>query len=257
MQKELLKKLKTIKLSNYPDIHKFEKPLEKALWVLLVLKHGIQYEDYLSAKDISESLLEFDISCKYVTISRALSRAGDKVHRKRVQGEVKFKIMKKGEEHLKEIEGKDKLSVVYIDGTKPWTDQKVIKEFIKNLRGEILIIDKFFGIETLDMLTEFGTTRKVKFLTAKITTSTGRFNRDIKKFQAQYKNIEIKIYPKEYELHDRYLLTDKEVCILGHGLKDLGTKESFVIVLCDVVGKEIRTTLRNKFEERWLQAKPI
>ncbi|MGA2916864.1 MAG: hypothetical protein ABSE89_12640 [Sedimentisphaerales bacterium] len=257
MQKELLEKLKKINSSDYPDVHSFKKPLEEALWVLLALKYGIKYEDYLSAREISESLLAVGVSRKYIKISRALSRAGDKVDRKKVQGEVKFKIMKKGEEYLRDIGGKDKLSVTYIDGTKPWADLKTIKEFIKNLRGEILIVDKFFGTETLDILAEFETTRKVRFLTAKITTSTDKFSRDIKKFKMQYKNIEIKIYPKEYELHDRYLLTDKEVCLLGHGLKDLGTKESFVIILNEVVGKEIGTTLKSKFEERWLKANPI
>lgn len=258
METKLLEKLKTIDLSVYPDVHKYKKPLEKALWILLILKHAIKYDDYLSAKEISESLLKVDISCKYVQVSRALSRARDMIDRKKVQGEVTFKIMKKGEEYLKEIEGEDKLSVVYIDGTKPWTDRKIVsKEFIKNLTGEILVIDKFFGTETLDILAEFDTNRKARFLTAKITTSGDKFNRDIKRFKMQYKNIEIKVYPKEYELHDRYLLTNKEVCLLGHGLKDIGTKESFVIVLCDPMGKEIRTTLKNKFEERWAKAQVL
>lgn len=258
MENKLLEKLKAIDSSVSLDAHKYEKPLEKALWVLLILKNVIKYDDYLSAKDISCALLQIGISCKYVKLSRALSRARDMVDRKKVQGEVTFKIMKKGEEHLKKIEGKEKLSVVYIDGTKPWTDRRMLStEFTKNLEGEILIVDKFFGTETLDILADFGTNKKVRFLTAKITSAGSKFNRDIKRFKMQYKNIEINIYPKEYELHDRYLLTDKEVCLLGHGFKDLGTKESFVIILCDNVGKEIRTTLKSKFEERWKQSRLI
>ena len=67
----------------------------------------------------------------------------------------------------------------------------------------------------------------------------------------EFPDSEFKAYPSPHELHDRYLLFDKEVWFVGHGIKDIGAKESFVVILQDPFGKEIRSTLRDSFDERW------
>ncbi len=258
MEKALLKKVKSINLSDYPDVHKYTKALEKALWALLVVKTGLKCSAYFSPSDISEILLEVEVSCKPLNITRALARAGDMVDKQGTKSKSTFKIMKKGEDHLKKIEGKGKLNVLYLDGTRPWSDRKILSnQFIKNLKGEVLIVDKYFGGATLDILAEFSTKQTIKFLTAKIVDHGAKFKRDLKRFKSEHKHIEIRIYPKEHELHDRYLLTKMEICLLGHGLKDIGTKESFVLVLHSPAGKEIGNTLRNKFSERWAKAQNI
>ena len=33
------------------------------------------------------------------------------------------------------------------------------------------------------------------------------------------------------DLHDRFVLSEAKILLVGHGLKDIGAKESFVIVL--------------------------
>lgn len=255
MEKKFLDKLQLVDLTGYPDVHKYTKVLEKALWALLIAKKVLKYSEYLSPNDISEILLAGDISCKPLSIMRALARAGTMVDKKDVKEKSTYKIMKKGEDHLFKTEDKGKLNILYLDGTKPWSDRKMVSdEFIKSLKGEILIVDKYFGSATLDILSEFSSNHKVKFLIAKIVDHGSKFERDIKRFKTEHKHVEVRLYPKEYELHDRYLLTNTEICLLGHGLRDIGSKESFILILRHPAGKEINHTLRNKFYERWVKA---
>ena len=63
--------------------------------------------------------------------------------------------------------------------------------------------------------------------------------------------MEMRVYPKEHELHDRYVITSDYLILLGRGLQDIGGKESFVVALKDTVAKDIKSVLDAKFEERW------
>jgi hypothetical protein len=58
-------------------------------------------------------------------------------------------------------------------------------------------------------------------------------------------------YPFPYELHHRYLLFDKEVSFVGHGIKNIGERESFVAILREPFGKDIRNALVESFDTRW------
>jgi len=73
----------------------------------------------------------------------------------------------------------------------------------------------------------------------------------VARFKKEFPNAEFKAYPVPHELHDRYVLFDKEVWFVGHGIKDIGSKESFVVLLQDPFGKDIRKTLFESFEGRW------
>ena len=74
------------------------------------------------------------------------------------------------------------------------------------------------------------------------------------RFKKEFLNSEFKAYPSPHELHDRYLLFDKEVWFVGHGIKNLGEKESFVVILQEPFGKDIRNTLVESFEARWVNS---
>ncbi len=116
-----------------------------------------------------------------------------------------------------------------------------------------MLVDKFYSRESLDAIEEFGKTRKVEFLTSQLSNNEvqKKFASELKRFRKEYKNVTIRVYSKHYELHDRYIITDDTLILLGRGIQEIGEKESFIIVLKDQVGKDIRKSVLSKFIERW------
>lgn len=244
----LEKNFKKINLSEYSHPDDYSNDLEKALWVLWVAQEKFNFSGYVDAKTISTILEQKGVAVDSIEVKRAMARAGK---RARVGQPGFYKIMKKGIDHLRSIEGKDKISIFYIEGAKPRHDRKLFEQIINSTRGEICIVDKFCARSSLDILEKINSNRKVKFLIGEIKDDESKFKRELSTFKRTFRNFDIKRYARAFELHDRYVITDDSLFFLGHGLKDLGDKESFIIVFRDEHGKEIRNLLKKKFEERW------
>ena len=59
------------------------------------------------------------------------------------------------------------------------------------------------------------------------------------------------------DLHDRYIVDDRGLLILGHGLKDIGKKESFAIFREKSLNSDIIRDILRAFFDRWESAIPI
>lgn len=165
---------------------------------------------------------------------------------------TEYRIVGKGERFLQENAGREGPLTLYVTGKAPWSDRRfVVKEAMKKATGEVRILDKYFGMESLDFLQGFQTSRRIKFLTSHPNKNVPMLQREIALFKKEFPNAEFKAYPQPHELHDRYVLFDKEVWFVGHGIKDIGRKESFVVILKDPFGKDIRQTLLGSFQSRW------
>lgn len=94
--------------------------------------------------------------------------------------------------------------------------------------------------------------RTVKFLSAKPGPggSGSRFRLALRRFRSEYPKFQFRVFPREYELHDRYMITKSHLLLLGRGL-DVGNKESFVVSLESRMVEEICSSLDSKFDERW------
>jgi hypothetical protein len=55
-------------------------------------------------------------------------------------------------------------------------------------------------------------------------------------------------------LHDRFVLSDDKIIILGHGLKNICNKESFIICLDKELAGDVLTSVRASFEAKWQNA---
>ena len=162
--------------------------------------------------------------------------------------------MQIGEAFLEDGAGGTGPLTFYVTGQQPWSDRRlVVKEAMKKATGEVRILDKYFGMESLDFLLGFQKHRRIHFLTAHPArpTEVARLQREIATFKREFPNAQFKSYPSPHELHDRYVLFDKAVWFIGHGIKDIGKKESFVVILQDPFGRDIRKTLFDSFEARW------
>ena len=147
-------------------------------------------------------------------------------------------------------------NVLFFTGENSWTDpNKNFPKVIDILEGDLCIVDPFYGNGTFYVLEKFGKTRKVRFLSSQLGNeeqqNPTKFDNNLKRFKKEFKNIELRKYNKPYELHDRYIIAKNSLVIVGHGIKDLANKESFVIFLPDKLVKSFLPSLWKIFEQRW------
>ena len=89
---------------------------------------------------------------------------------------------------------------------------------IKNARTRIVLIDNYVDDTILTMLDKRDSGVTATIYTQKITP---QFQLDIEKHNAQYPAIHVKEFTKS---HDRFLILDNQVYLIGASLKDLGKK---------------------------------
>lgn len=250
---EIAKRLNKASEDMYGTIHNPSfRTLETGLWILLVCKEELRI-NALSADKIAEVAIKLGKSVKSISIKRAFAYTVGKVH----GDETGYQIMKKGEEHLSQFIEAGDMQLMYVDGQTPRTAKKSFEAIFSKAKGTVKICDPWYGIKTLDMLERFDEKTKVQFLTSTTNDPTPQIQVAIRDFKKEMPLVEIRIYPNPTHLHDRYILEDKKLNLLGHSLNGFGGKESFVIQLDEKLCKEIKTNLESVFNRRWQQSKPI
>ena len=234
-----------------------KKALELGLWCLFVSKTKFDSE-YLTYDKIENILADYlDIPMTSAKLKKSFAPAfGTKIiKRKDAEG---CKISATGEAHLKALNKSEHLNVIYVNPAKPREASKNLEGLIKTIpKGELLICDPFYGINTLDVLEEFVAHHtSIRFLTKQrgakekstaLATAIAKFN---KQHSAK---VEMRVAATR-DFHDRYIISTNTFLIIGHGLMDLGSKESLIVVVPDQSGRDIRRTLVAGFEIRWATA---
>ncbi|MBM3118961.1 MAG: hypothetical protein FJ006_05320 [Chloroflexi bacterium] len=256
---DIIEMFRGVDTSEFPPFDSYNKPLEIGLWVLWVVKDVLQIESMTAEQisSISRDVMEVKLTTESIT--RAFARAGDRIDTYRSGGELYFRIMKSGREHLLSLANEGGVGVCYFTAGKRYTSKKLLTESIlHDLKGELRIVDPYCGERTLDVLSSIKD-RPVKFLTRteKLRQAERtRFLRELKDFQSENPNIEFRDYLHE-DIHDRYILSSTSLVILGHSIKDLGSKESFAVVLNETISSDVVRALRENFDRRWDQSYPI
>lgn len=97
-----------------------------------------------------------------------------------------------------------------------WDAWTYISDLVRNARKRIVLIDNFVDDRVLSMLT-----KRADGVTATIHTRYNeQFFTDLKKHNAQYPEIEF--IQLTHRNHDRFLIIDDKVYLLGASLKDIG-----------------------------------
>ncbi len=207
--------------------------------------------DRLTSEHIVACLEAAGVAVKKLSINRALAGATGFISSRKEDGETSYKLMTKGKREIEQTLGGEKMSVVRIEKNQPRTARLELGEILKKLTGVIRICDPYYGVRTLDLLDNIPVKTKVKFLTSK-TNETGRkLQGALKDFKKERPNMEFRLAGKNAGLHDRFVITNNLILILGHGLKDVGGKESFIIRLDkDLVPDLIKTTIKS-FDSKW------
>jgi hypothetical protein len=96
---------------------------------------------------------------------------------------------------------------------------ELVVSFIKEAKKSIVLVDNYVDETVLSMLSKRKNQVKATIYTANLSKE---LSLDLKKHNAQYEPVEIKVFSKS---HDRFLIIDeKTVYHIGASLKDLGKK---------------------------------
>jgi len=257
---DLVEKFSQIDESEFPDFYKYNKPLERGLWVLLLAKEELGIKKLTSEQValIIRDVKEISIDAK--SINNAFSRAKDKVYIHHENNDkVLFEIMKPGKDYLISLIKDKSIEIFYFKPGEKYQSKKiVVNQILNNIKGEVKIVDPYCGERTLDIF-RHEKKRSIKVLTKLAILNDkdkNSFLRELQDFKSEYPNIEIRDYPYN-DIHDRYILSSDSLVILGYSIKDLGNKESFAIMLDRKTSKNIIDSLQEAFNRRWKDSREI
>jgi len=253
---ELVEQFSKVDTSGFPDFYGYRRILERGLWVLWVAKEKLGIRK-LTAEQIASIIRDVkEISTDAKSITNAFNRAGDKIRTYQEDGNVYFGIMKPGKDHLASQLKEGSIEVLYFEPDKKYTSKRVLtRNILSDLSGELRIVDPYCGESTLDTLGSINA-RPIKFLTRieNLREREGqKLSREIKDFKSENPDIEFRSYPHP-DIHDRYIISSDCLVIIGHSIKDLGSKESFAIVLNAATSRNIVEALSENFNRRWEQS---
>jgi hypothetical protein len=246
----LLKVFEDLDESTKQSLADIKSPLILGLATLLISDEQAQ-RPYLSAEHIIAALEASGVAIKRTQITNAFSKAGDRISRKLTDGEIHYRIMTSGRRQVEPFLHSGAISVLYVHGGKPRTARKILSDLLNPLSGEVRVCDPYYGIRTLDALEMLPISCTVRFLTAQTTENPIRLSGAISDFKRENPQIELRKFPDSKTLHDRYALSQDTLLILGHGIKDIGNKESFVVCVSSEYAKDLIESLIMTFDDRW------
>jgi len=246
---------------DLPSIYEFaERPLDAGLWVLFMSKSkfGISF---LTFGELEKILRDYyDLPLTILQLKRAFAKAGRRVIKSRQGNSYKISSTP-GETYLKDLKSKGSINLLFMETDKLRSAKRDLKDLVNSIpKDDLLIFDPYYGLKTLDVLETFlGKHKSIKFLTSQLGNGERQslFDSAYGDFKREHGNkLKIKKISTN-DIHDRYIVAKNLFFIIGHGLKDLGNKESFVLGIADKYGKNIRETVRQNFLDRWGSADDI
>lgn len=256
-ESELAKKFSEIDTSDFLNFNLCKKPLEKGLWILWVAKEKLGIKK-LTAEQIAKIIIDVkEISSDPKSITNSFNRAGNKIHTYKENEEPAFEIMNPGKDHLNSLSKKGYTELFYFEPGRQYTSKKILSDkILTSLKGELRIVDPYCSERTLTILDELKNI-KIKFITRidnlKKQNKKKKFLADVKDFIKENSNVEFRDYPHT-DIHDRYIISNESLVLLGHSIKDLGGKESFAIIFNKNKNAEIVQSLVANFNRRWKQS---
>jgi len=144
--------------------------------------------------------------------------------------------------------------VVFIEAGKPRTAQLRLEEIFAGMAGEVRICDPYYGSKSLYRLDLLKHCKPIRFLTQKPDANeTATLQAALRVWKQEHGSVEFRQHSGR-DLHDRFLLSDIELILLGHGLKDIGNKDSFIIRIRRDLAGDVIETLQDSFDTKWQAA---
>ncbi len=146
----------------------------------------------------------------YLMKGYALNQRIEQIEEKLFEHDKKFELIIQQAIPLKEG--------IFFDG-QVFDAYELVVSFIKEAKKSIVLIDNYVDETVLSMLSKRKDQVKATIYTANLSKE---LSLDLKKHNAQYEPVEIKVFSKS---HDRFLIIDEKIVYhIGGSLKDLGKK---------------------------------
>lgn len=225
-------------------------PLDLALATLLVARDRCGTET-LTAEHMVAALEAAGIAAKRSALVKALARAGNRISRKASREGTVYRLMLLGERQARALLSRGNLQVLRFDGTAPRSAKQCITDLLAGLSGTVRICDPYYGLRTLDVLDALPAHAAVRFLTARTSEAGPKLTSALKDFRKERPRVEFRVASIPSDLHDRYVVSPDSLLLVGHGLKDVGSKESFVVVLNKALAADLIDAITSSFDTRW------
>jgi hypothetical protein len=252
----LLSTFSSLDLPIKHSLADIEEPLLLS-FAALALAQDFAERDYLSAEHIVAALEAAGVAIKRPQVIGALSRAGAKVSRKIIGDEVHYRLMTLGRRQIEPLLGFGPIQVVYIKSGMPTTARKHLAEMLSSLVGITRVCDPYYGLRSFESLAEIPTSSIVRFLTSHTNEKTSALSGPLSDFKHEQPNVEIRLLSSPNTLHDRYILTSDNLFLLGQGIKDIGVKESFIIIISRSYAPDLLRDQEGRFDALWITSKRI
>ena len=217
----------------------------------LGLAHKVGMER-VTASDLAEAMDTIGISLSSEQIRKAFDASRGLVSARRGTGAATYRLMQDGRAALDEVGAG--IAVVRFEGGKPLTARQTLGDLFGGLEGIVRVSDPYYGQKTVGILAEIRKASEVRFLTSKCgggenEGSVRGLMRDLIK---EHPTVSIRFASTVGTVsHDRFALTDQEMVLIGHGLKDLGSRDSFLIRLPLEYVAGIAAETSKEFDRLW------
>ena len=188
-----------------------------------------------NAKKVSIAIMRAFVAMRHFMLSNAqVFQRLDRLELRQIDTEHKI------EEVFAKLEEKsiDPKPQVFFDG-QIFDAYEFICDLIKSAKKRIILIDNYIDDTVLTMLD-----KRKKGVTATVYTQkvNNQLKLDLLKHNAQYPAIDVILFKKS---HDRFLIIDNKVYLVGASLKDLGKKWFAVSLLSSTKPKELISRLND------------
>jgi len=134
---------------------------------------------------------------------------------------------------------------IALPDNRPFTAKSEIRDLVAKADGDLLLVDAYVGISTLDCLRDMA--HPVRILTGKQPQSIEQgFDAAVKDFRSEGHVLNVRRHTK---LHDRYLIFNDRCWLIGSSIKDAGKKALNVIECVDC-----KRVIVVDAEKKWTEA---
>jgi hypothetical protein len=143
--------------------------------------------------------------------------------------------------------------ILFFNGKTPYSDRRKLSEILSQITGAARVSEAYLGVGSLELFKHIPKTVQVQVLVGQ----GSKLPSELTHFKTEYPNFRFKQYGQPNGVHDRYILDAGGILILGHGFKDIGTKDSFALRLDKSVIPDMVAEVMSSFDSKWDAAKPI
>ena len=222
------------------DPRGFDDDLDRILAILANAKRADSL--WVSAVEISALLRDrYGLRVHWRTAEVLLKQDRTLADRRKHDGRWQFTILASGESRISAAGS----PIVMVDPTSAIQSVLSLHAFLSALRGTVRVCDPYLDSTTLEHLDACAATASIRLLTKNVRDN-GNLRRLVGAFGTQGRALEVRV-ASVASLHDRYIIDDDGMLILGASLNGFGKKQCFVIR----AGQDVRSMATVAFDTNW------